>query len=126
MTTYQLDMKIHISCFREESGERPVVRSKSFSQVSDCSALPDLEGCVPAVEDIGKYINADKVETKSLENICNQEESQSVSEKKVQDMKALDERQQMLRDTKAWIHNSLMTVVGVGVLAYLQTLESSM
>jgi len=78
------------------------------------------------VEDIGKYINADKVETKSLENICNQEESQSVSEKNVQDMKALDERQQMLRDTKAWIHNSLMTVVGVGVLAYLQTLESSM
>ena len=50
----------------------------------------------------------------------------TVVEKKEVVLKEIDERRQMLSDTKAWIQNSLMTVVGVGVLAYLQTLESSM
>ena len=35
------------------------------------------------------------------------------------------EDKKQLTDAKAWIQNSLMTVVGFGVLAYLQTLEGS-
>ena len=34
-------------------------------------------------------------------------------------------KKQELSDAKAWIQNSLITVVGFGVLAYLQTLEAS-
>ena len=36
-----------------------------------------------------------------------------------------ENRKQQLSDAKAWIQNSLITVVGFGVLAYLQTLEAS-
>ena len=50
----------------------------------------------------------------------------TVEEKREVALKEIDERRQMLNDTKAWIQNGLMTVVGVGVLTYLQTLESSM
>ena len=35
------------------------------------------------------------------------------------------DKKQQLADAKAWIQNSLITVVGFGVLAYLQTLEAS-
>ena len=36
-----------------------------------------------------------------------------------------ENRKQQLSEAKAWIQNSLITVVGFGVLAYLQTLEAS-
>ena len=96
--------------------------ARSVSRVSDqSSALPDLEGFVPNVENVESKIEEDKVKSKSLVMIQHNE----TKEQDCNNLK-LEERQQLIRDSKAWIQNSLMTVVGVGVLAYLQTLESSM
>ena len=68
------------------------------------------------------------LKTKSVDEIPQQPDVPipTIVEKKEVAMKEIDERRQIVSDTKAWIQNSLMTVVGVGVLAYLQTLESSM
>ena len=97
-------------------------RARSVSRVSDQSyALPDLEGFVPNVENVESKMEEDKVKSKSLVMIPHNETKEQDSN----NLK-LEERQQLIRDSKAWIQNSLMTVVGVGVLAYLQTLESSM
>jgi len=39
-------------------------------------------------------------------------------------LKDLEDKKSQIKEAKAWIQNGLMTVVGVGVMAYLQTLES--
>ena len=66
-------------------------------------------------------------ETQSVDVLLNSNpEELSVIEKKEIVLQEIDERNQMLKDGKAWIQNTLMTVVGFGVLAYLQTLETSM
>ena len=54
-------------------------------------------------------------------------QTHSVAEKRRElEQREAEARRQQLSDTKAWIHNGLMAVVGVGVLTYLQTLESAM
>ena len=66
-------------------------------------------------------------ETQSVDVLLNTNpEELTVIEKKEIVLQEIDERNQMLKDGKAWIQNTLMTVVGFGVLAYLQTLETSM
>jgi len=39
-------------------------------------------------------------------------------------LREIEDKKNQIREAKAWIQNGLMTVVGVGVMAYLQTLES--
>eukprot|EP00092_Neocalanus_flemingeri_P010785 GFUD01011614.1.p1 GENE.GFUD01011614.1~~GFUD01011614.1.p1 ORF type:complete len:1750 (+),score=541.73 GFUD01011614.1:94-5343(+) len=39
-------------------------------------------------------------------------------------LKEIAQHKQEIRDAKAWIQNGLMTVIGFGVMAYLQTLET--
>jgi len=39
-------------------------------------------------------------------------------------LRDLEDKKSQIKEAKAWIQNGLMTVVGVGVMAYLQTLES--
>ena len=54
-------------------------------------------------------------------------QTHSVAEKRRElEQREAEARRQQLSDAKAWIHNGLMAVVGVGVLTYLQTLESAM
>ena len=66
-------------------------------------------------------------ETQSVDVLLNTNpEELTVIEKKEIVLQEIDERNQMLKDGKAWIQNTLLTVVGFGVLAYLQTLETSM
>ena len=121
---------------RDNSGDRFKVddsrsrQARSSSRVSDySSALPDLEVETDII--INEQVEKDEpvmLKTKSVDEIPQQPDVPipTIVEKKEVAMKEIDERRQIVSDTKAWIQNSLMTVVGVGVLAYLQTLESSM
>ena len=112
-------------------------RARSSSRVSDYStALPDLEveprvmATMAAKE---AQVEQEVVRTSSLDElalssapVAEVTTPSTVEEKRELALKEIDERRQLLNDTKAWIQNGLMTVVGVGVLTYLQTLESSM
>ena len=128
-----------VICSRDNSGDRFKVdesrsrQARSSSRVSDySSALPDLETETDIIiHDNMELLDKDEpvmLKTKSVEELPQLAAVPvaTVVEKKEVVLKEIDERRQMLSDTKAWIQNSLMTVVGVGVLAYLQTLESSM
>ena len=105
-----------------------------MSTFSDCdSALPDLEVDPAIVNIINDKIEVEvdpmenAKETQSVDVLLNTNpEELSVIEKKEIVLQEIDERNQMLKDGKAWIQNTLLTVVGFGVLAYLQTLETSM
>ena len=102
--------------------------------MSDYStALPDLEVEPSVMVDIRAAMEQEVVRTSSLDElalssapVAEVTTPNTVEEKREVALKEIDERRQMLNDTKAWIQNGLMTVVGVGVLTYLQTLESSM
>ena len=102
--------------------------------MSDYStALPDLEVEPSVMVDIRAAMEQEVVRTSSLDELALSSAPlaevttpNTVEEKREVALKEIDERRQMLNDTKAWIQNGLMTVVGVGVLTYLQTLESSM
>ena len=102
--------------------------------MSDYStALPDLEVEPSVMVDTRAAMEQEVVRTSSLDELALSSAPVAevttpitVEEKREVALKEIDERRQMLNDTKAWIQNGLMTVVGVGVLTYLQTLESSM
>ena len=102
--------------------------------MSDYStALPDLEVEPSVMVDTRVAMEQEVVRTSSLDElalssapVAEVTTPNTVEEKREVALKEIDERRQMLNDTKAWIQNGLMTVVGVGVLTYLQTLESSM
>ena len=93
----EVEPRVMATMAAREAGEQEVVRTNSLDELALSSA--------PVAEVI--TLN-------------------TVEEKREVALKEIDERRQMLNDTKAWIQNGLMTVVGVGVLTYLQTLESSM
>ena len=109
-------------------------RARSPSRVSDYStALPGLEVEPSVIVDNRAAMEQEVVRTSSLDElalssapVAEVSTPNTVEEKREVALKEIDERRQMLNDTKAWIQNGLMTVVGVGVLTYLQTLESSM
>ena len=125
---------------RDDSGDRHrgevsgMRRARSPSRVSDYStALPDLEVEPSVMVDTRAAMEQEVVRTSSLDElalssapVAEVSTPNTVEEKREVALKEIDERRQMLNDTKAWIQNGLMTVVGVGVLTYLQTLESSM
>ena len=111
-----------------------ISKARSSSRVSDYStALPDLEVEPRVMMDTLDSKEQETLRTTSLDElnlssapVAEVASPNTVEEKKEIALKEIDERRQMLNDTKAWIQNGLMTVVGVGVLTYLQTLESSM
>ena len=141
--------------FRDESSERVQEdgrQARSLSRTSDYStALPDLEvdpGVVMNIERVDtvdttervdpvdtteRVDTVDPVDTQVLRTLSMAEvteavlQTHSVAEKRRElEQREAEARRQQLSDTKAWIHNGLMAVVGVGVLTYLQTLESAM
>ena len=141
--------------FRDESSERVQEdgrQARSLSRTSDYStALPDLEvdpGVVMNIERVDtvdttervdpvdtteRVDPVDPVDTQVLRTLSMAEvteavlQTHSVAEKRRElEQREAEARRQQLSDTKAWIHNGLMAVVGVGVLTYLQTLESAM
>ena len=129
--------------FRDESSERVQEdgrQARSLSRTSDYStALPDLEvdpGVVMNIERVDTVDTTervDTVDTQVLRTLSMAEvteavlQTHSVAEKRRElEQREAEARRQQLSDTKAWIHNGLMAVVGVGVLTYLQTLESAM
>ena len=141
--------------FRDESSERVQEdgrQARSLSRTSDYStALPDLEvdpGVVMNIERVDtvdttervdpvdtteRVDTVDLVDTQVLRTLSMAEvteavlQTHSVAEKRRElEQREAEARRQQLSDTKAWIHNGLMAVVGVGVLTYLQTLESAM
>ena len=130
-------------------------QARSLSRTSDYStALPDLEvdpGVVMNIERVDtvdtvdttervdpvdtteRVDPVDPVDTQVLRTLSMAEvteavlQTHSVAEKRRElEQREAEARRQQLSDTKAWIHNGLMAVVGVGVLTYLQTLESAM
>ena len=123
---------------RDLSGDRgETVRARSVSRLSDPdSALPDLELDPEVVNIMAEKLrievdeNIDTVKSQSVDKVVisagDDKVDTSVVARREVALQQVDDRKQMLQDSKAWIQNSLMTVVGVGVLAYLQTLESSM
>ena len=132
--------------FRDESSERVQEdgrQARSLSRTSDYStALPDLEvdpavvmniERVDTVDTTERVDPVDPVDTQVLRTLSMAEvteavlQTHSVAEKRRElEQREAEARRQQLSDTKAWIHNGLMAVVGVGVLTYLQTLESAM
>lgn len=135
--------------FRDESSERVQEdgrQARSLSRTSDYStALPDLEvdpavvmniervDTVDTVDTTERVDPVDPVDTQVLRTLSMAEvteavlQTHSVAEKRRElEQREAEARRQQLSDTKAWIHNGLMAVVGVGVLTYLQTLESAM
>lgn len=135
--------------FRDESSERVQEdgrQARSLSRTSDYStALPDLEvdpgvvmniervDTVDTVDTTERVDTVDPVDTQVLRTLSMAEvteavlQTHSVAEKRRElEQREAEARRQQLSDTKAWIHNGLMAVVGVGVLTYLQTLESAM
>ena len=132
--------------FRDESSERVQEdgrQARSLSRTSDYStALPDLEvdpavvmniERVDTVDTTERVDTVDPVDTQVLRTLSMAEvteavlQTHSVAEKRRElEQREAEARRQQLSDTKAWIHNGLMAVVGVGVLTYLQTLESAM
>ena len=113
----------------EEGGERG--RNPSMFSDDHSTALPDLE---VRQEDSQE----DRQEESVVESFINTEADQPVETRVVEDVPATRDslsshteagaedvdRKQQLAEAKAWIQNSLITVVGFGVLAYLQTLEA--
>ena len=129
--------------FRDESSERVQEngrQARSLSRTSDYStALPDLEVDpavvmnIERVDTVDTTERVDPVDTQVLRTLSMAEvteavlQTHSVAEKRRElEQREAEARRQQLSDTKAWIHNGLMAVVGVGVLTYLQTLESAM
>ena len=112
---------------REESGER----GRSVSMFSDHStALPDLEVRMEVAMEVGMEEEEEEKVLNMTEDDQPVESTQtgSVTDNMSSHTEAGTEagdRKQQLSDAKAWIQNSLITVVGFGVLAYLQTLEAS-
>ena len=105
---------------REDSGER----GRSVSMFSDHStALPDLEVRMEArmVEE-EVLSKTEAVESRQTGSV---HQDVPVATDNLTPHTEAEGKKQQLSDAKAWIQNSLITVVGFGVLAYLQSLEAS-
>jgi len=104
---------------------------RSDSRASDYSiALPDLEVDPIAMMEMEREVVGAAVQ-RTMSDIVNDPPptpkptvaSQDVLVRKEEVLKDMELHRQKIQEAKAWIQNGLMTVVGVGVMAYLQTLE---
>merc|ERR1711864_323 len=94
-------------------------------------ALPDLEVDPAAVIDMEREVVGSPVLRTMSDNVNDPPPiphptvaSQDVRVRKEEVLKDMELHRQKIQEAKAWIQNGLMTVVGVGVMAYLQTLET--
>merc|ERR1712130_977038 len=79
---------------------------------------------------ISRNTSSDKINERMADNVNDPPPvlkpdvaSQDVLVRKEEVLKDMELHRQKIQEAKAWIQNGLMTVVGVGVMAYLQTLE---
>jgi len=118
---------------RDPSGDRLALATKQrrLSAGSGVSGLPDLEldTNIPGREQSGDRSAVHR--TVSLLLTETDIHSQPAMEgqldmvaKRDDVLREIEEKKLQIREAKAWIQNGLMTVVGFGVMAYLQTLES--
>jgi len=91
-----LELDHNIAVARDESGDRGVTRTTSLLVSGVDMDKPVLD---PMAE---------------LDALAKREEV----------LKELEDKKNQIKEAKAWLQNGLMTVVGVGVMAYLQTLEN--
>jgi len=116
---------------RQNSGTNLSRVERSDSRMSDYSvALPDLEIDPSVVMKMESEVVAPPVLRTMSDNVNDPPPvphpsvaSQDVMVKKEEVLKDMEQHKQKIQEAKAWIQNGLMTVVGVGVMAYLQTLE---
>jgi len=116
---------------RQNSGTHLDRGVRSDSRASDYSiALPDLEIDPDAQMEIEREIVGAPVLRTMSDNVNDPPPlpkpdvaSQDVLVRKEEVLKDMELHRQKIQEAKAWIQNGLMTVVGVGVMAYLQTLE---
>merc|ERR1739842_17661 len=116
---------------RQNSGTHLDRGLRSDSRASDYSiALPDLEVDPEAQMEIEREVVGAPVLRTMSDNVNDPPPvlkpdlaSQDVLVRKEEVLKDMELHRQKIQEAKAWIQNGLMTVVGVGVMAYLQTLE---
>merc|ERR1712080_517242 len=114
---------------RQNSGTNLSRVERSDSRMSDYSvALPDLEIDPSVVMKMESEVVAPPVLRTMSDNVNDPPPvphpsvaSQDVLVKKEEVLKDMEQHKQKIQEAKAWIQNGLMT--GVGVMAYLQTLE---
>jgi len=129
---------------RDTSGDRLAVASKqpfgskdiigrSESRMSGASGgLPDLEVDENIAVINERDLSGDRVQrTASLlmggvdmDRPGDFQADLDILAKKEGVLRDIEDKKNQIKEAKAWIQNGLMTVVGVGVMAYLQTLES--
>merc|ERR1719507_492827 len=116
---------------RQNSGTHLDRGLRGDSRASDYSiALPDLEVDPEAQMEIEREVVGAPVLRTMSDNVNDPPPvlkpdvaSQDVLVRKEEVLKDMELHRQKIQEAKAWIQNGLMTVVGVGVMAYLQTLE---
>ena len=108
-----LEVDVNIPA-REESGERPVHRTVSLLVAGVHMDTPSAEECpvdvVTKREGVLREMEEKKLQIREAKGLL----------RKIK----LNSKDFNVTHVTAWIQNGLMTVVGFGVMAYLQTLES--
>jgi len=134
----------NIGLSRDPSGDRLALSSKisrqsskeqmrSDSRFSNYSGgLPDLETDDTAVLAAAQDSEGGVQRTVSLlvsgvdmDRPADNEGQRDMKTRREEVLKEIAQHKQEIREAKGWIQNGLMTVVGFGVMVYLQTLESA-
>merc|ERR1712098_1001386 len=108
---------------RQSSAPRDLRSDSRMSEYS--TALPDLETDPLMMEVVGAPVLRTQSDNVNSPTVLPPPTlaSQDVLVRKEEVLKDMELHRQKIQEAKAWIQNGLMTVVGVGVMAYLQTLE---
>jgi len=134
----------NIGLSRDPSGDRLALSSKisrqsskeqmrSDSRFSNYSGgLPDLEtddtAVLPAAQDSEGGVQRTVsllVSGVDMDRPADNEGQRDMKTRREEVLKEIAQHKQEIREAKGWIQNGLMTVVGFGVMVYLQTLESA-
>jgi len=106
-------------------------RSDSRMSGASASGLPDLEfdDTVPDARDQSGDRGVQRTTSLLVSGVDMDKPSDcqpdlDILAKREGVLREIEDKKNQIREAKAWIQNGLMTVVGVGVMAYLQTLES--
>jgi len=132
----------HVGLSRDPSGDRLAISSKisrhssrdhmrSDSRASNYSGgLPDLEvdeTIQIALEDEDLTVQRTQsllVSGVDMDKPVHGEVQKDMLARREEVLKEIAQHKKEIREAKGWIQNGLMTVVGFGVMVYLQTLES--
>jgi len=132
----RINLNRSVGVSRDSSGDRLALASSKLttqktSNASGLDCLPDLELDlnIPATRDqswdkaVPRTVSL-LVPGVDMDTPTDMEGQPNVVTKKEEVLRDLEDKKHQIREAKAWIQNGLMTVVGVGVMAYLQTLDS--